>query len=74
MRDLSGPPNNWSLDEINHNMFEPYERAETNFTALDRSSIMMYPVPPSWTQDGFSVELNSELSAMDRKFIHAQYP
>ena len=74
IRDLSGPPNNWSPDVINHNMFEPYEKSETNFTALDPSSIMMYPLPSSWTLDGFSVGLNSDLSTMDRKFIRAQYP
>jgi hypothetical protein len=74
IRDLSGPPNNWSMDVINHNMFEPYARSETNFTSLDRSSIMMYPIPASWTLDGFSVGLNSDLSANDKKFIQAQYP
>lgn len=74
IRDLSGPPNNWSLDVINHNMFEPYEKSQTNFTALDPSSIMMYPLPASWTLDGFSVGLNSDLSATDRKFIQTEYP
>jgi len=74
IRDLSGPPNNWSLDVINHNMFEPYARSDTNFTSLDPSSIMMYPIPASWTLDGLSVGLNSDLSANDRKFIQAQYP
>lgn len=74
IRDLSGPPNNWSLDVINHNMFEPYEKSQTNFTALDPSSIMMYPVPTSWTLDGFSVGLNSDLSATDRKFVQKEYP
>ena len=74
IRDLSGPPNNWSLDVINHNMFEPYAKSETNFTALDPSSIMMYPLPSSWTLDGFSVGLNSDLSATDRKFIRTEYP
>jgi serralysin len=74
IRDLSGPPNNWTLDVINHNMFEPYEKSETNFITLDPSSIMMYPIPPSWTQDGSTVGLNSDLSPIDRKFIHAQYP
>ena len=39
--DLSGPPNNWDHDTIEHNMFEPYSRDETNFTRLDADSIMM---------------------------------
>jgi serralysin len=74
IRDLSGPPNNWSEEVIVHNMFEPYEKSATNYTSLDPSSIMMYPLPVCWTLDGFSAGLNSDLSATDRKFIHEEYP
>jgi serralysin len=74
IRDLSGPPNNWSLDTIQHNMFEPYDKNETNGTDLDPVSIMMYPIPASWTTNSFSVGLNSDLSPGDKTFIHAQYP
>jgi serralysin len=71
---LSGPPNNWDHATIDHNMFEPYAAADTNFTALDPTSIMMYPFPAAWTLDGFSTQLNSELSDPDKTFIHEQYP
>ena len=71
---FSGPPNNWSAQTIDRNMFEPHEAAETNFTKTDRDSIMMYPIKPNWTLDGFSAGLNSKLSATDRQFIHEQYP
>ncbi len=74
IRDLSGPPNNWPLDVIEHNMFEAYAAKETNFTNLDPQSIMMYPIPSNWTKDGFSVGLNNNLSPTDKKFIHEQYP
>ena len=73
IRELSGPPNNWSPDVIEHNMFEPYAAGETNFTKLDPKSIMLYPIPSNWTKDGFSVGLNTELSSTDKAFIHAQY-
>lgn len=72
--DLSKPPNSWTKDVIDHNIFEPYDMAETNFTALDPKSIMMYPIPAKWTLDGFSTDLNEDLSQMDRQFIHEQYP
>lgn len=72
-RDLSGPPNNWSRAVIDHNMFEPYAKKETNYTKLDAKSIMMYPIPARWTTNGFSVGLNGELSSTDKKFIHKQY-
>ena len=74
INDLSSPPNNWSLEVIEHNMFEPYAKHETNYTALDASSIMMYPIPSNWTRDGFSVDLNSELSSADQEFVREQYP
>lgn len=73
IRELSGPPNNWKLDVIEHNMFEAYAAKETNFTKLDPQSIMMYPIPESWTMNGFYVGLNSDLSPTDRTFIREQY-
>jgi serralysin len=73
IKDLSGPPNNWTLDTIEHNMFEPYEKQEVNFTKLDPDSIMMYPIPKSWTTSGFSIGLNTKLSSNDKKFIRQQY-
>ena len=74
IKDLSGPPNNWTLAQIENNMFRQFEKAETNFTALDPKSIMMYPIPAKWTTDGFSVDTNRDLSKTDKKFIRKQYP
>ena len=34
---------------------------------------MMYPIPKSWTLDGFSAELNSDLSQQDVEFIRGAY-
>jgi hypothetical protein len=73
MRDLSAPPNNWPPDVIEANMFQPFSQAETNYTQLDPQSIMMYPIPPTWTEDGFSVGLNSNLSETDKAFIRQTY-
>jgi hypothetical protein len=73
MRDLSGPPNNWPADVIELNMFQPHSARETNFSALDPDSIMMYPIPATWTTDGFSIGLNGGLSQQDRAFIQEQY-
>lgn len=72
-KELSGPPNNWDQQTIEHNMFEPYGKGETNFTAVDPLSIMMYPIPPTWTTDGFSAGLNSTLSGTDISFIRKEY-
>lgn len=74
IRDLSGPPNNWTLAQIENNMFRQFEAAETNFTTLDPQSIMMYPIPAKWTTNGFSVGTNATLSDTDKTFIRKQYP
>ena len=71
--DLSGPPNNWDRDTIEHNMFEVYPRDEIAGTTLDSTSIMMYRIPKSWTNDGTSAEFNSDLSETDKAFIRKQY-
>jgi len=72
--DLSGPPNNWDSATIEHNMFEQYPSNEIAGTKLDWHSIMMYPIPKSWTLDGTSAGLNNDLSGTDRDFIQQQYP
>lgn len=73
-REMSGPPNYWSREDIDHNLFEPYSRRETNYTQTDTASIMMYPIKKSWTLNGFSVGLNGKLSPTDERFIRQQYP
>lgn len=72
--DLSGPPNNWDIPTIEHNMFEAYPPNEIAGTRLDETSIMMYPIPSTWTLDGTSSEFNSDLSQTDKTFIRRQYP
>ena len=72
--DLSGPPNNWDPDTIERNMFDTPKPNQVNATKLDSSSIMLYAIPASWTLDGFSASMNSELSDTDRAFIQEQYP
>ncbi len=74
IQDLSGPPNNWPLNVIIHNVFQAHAANETNFTQVDPNSIMMYSLPATWTLDGFSIPLNSELSQTDKQFIQEQYP
>lgn len=72
--DLSGPPNDWDLATIRHNMFEAYPPNEVNGTKLDATSIMMYPIPASWTLDGTTSGNNPDLSPKDKSFIKQQYP
>jgi hypothetical protein len=72
--DLSGPPNNWDQDKIDHNMFATYAPQEIEGAKLDRKSIMMYPIPASWVTDGKTAGLNADLSDADKAFIKKAYP
>jgi hypothetical protein len=72
--DLSGPPNNWPMDVIQHNMFDVIPPNEVEATKLDPTSIMMYRIPKAWTNDGTSSEFNDKLSGTDKTFIQKQYP
>jgi hypothetical protein len=73
-RDLTGPPANWTKEMVDLNIFQPIAASESNFSVFDPLSIMIYPIPVTWTMDGFSVNLNQTLSATDKAFIHGQYP
>jgi serralysin len=71
--DLSGPPNNWDVETIENNIFKKYDPEELSSTPTDPLSIMMYPIPASWTTDGFSAGLNRDLSSTDKDFIQDAY-
>jgi serralysin len=68
-----GPPNNWSKENVDHNLFETYDKDLTVYTKVDPTSIMMYPIDVRFTTDGFSVGLNADLSAQDIEFIQKVY-
>ncbi|MGE7413266.1 M12 family metallopeptidase [Methylobacterium tarhaniae] len=74
IHDLSGPPNRWNSAQIENNMFNKYAPSEVSGTLVDAKSIMMYPIPKSWTLDGFSAGMNGELSEQDKTFIRFAYP
>ena len=71
--ELSGPPNNWPVEEIEFNVLDPASPDDVTATTMDPNSIMMYPIPASWTTDGSSTGFNSDLSPIDEKFIKKQY-
>jgi hypothetical protein len=74
IRDLSGPPNNWTVEDIEFNVLSAATKVETNHTdKIDRDSIMMYAIPAGWTTDGFHTAENSKLSPRDKEFIRKQY-
>ena len=64
----------WSRSQVDAQVFQRYSTPQTQFTAFDRDSIMEYPVDDSLTIGNFSIPLNTDLSAMDKKFVSEVYP
>jgi hypothetical protein len=73
-RYYSGPPNNWTREQIDHNIFQKYSGTITNFSAFDRTSIMLYAIPNELTTGDYEVGWNRVLSLTDKQFIRTQYP
>lgn len=73
-RDLMGPPNNWTRQQVDNNMFAVYKKKNVIATEVDPQSIMMYPIPAAWTDGRFSAGLNQELSPLDVSLIARAYP
>jgi astacin (peptidase family M12A) len=70
-----GPPNNWTRAQVDNNLFARYSRNITNFTNLDTTSIMLYPIPAQFTLNHQAIGArNNDLSAVDKQFIKEQYP
>lgn len=72
--ELGGPPNNWSKEMIDFNVLNPYPLPNVITTALDKVSIMHYPIPARWTLDGYSSPGGQVISEVDKAFISARYP
>ena len=71
---LSGPPNFWDQQTIDHNMYAKYDLNQINGSSLDPLSVMLYSFPASWTENGFHSEPNESLSEIDRAFAARVYP
>ncbi len=72
-KELGGAPNFWDKQTVDNNVLIPYHASQVIGTQLDPHSIMMYPIPASWTLDGFSTDFNSILSEIDKTFIATVY-
>ena len=71
---FSGPPNNWSKEEIDANVVEKYSMDQLNATKFDPKSIMLYSFPTELTLDHLVLPENTDLSPGDKKFIAKIYP
>jgi hypothetical protein len=71
---FSGPPNNWSRAEIDHNILQKYSPEGISATSFDRKSIMLYQFDAALFTNHKGTPLNFELSKLDEKMIGTMYP
>jgi hypothetical protein len=76
---LGKPPNSWTPEMVDTNVFRVYDATVTNHTAIehtgfDPDSIMLYTFPPEWTHDRRTFPDNTKLSATDAAFVRRIYP
>jgi hypothetical protein len=74
IRDLSGPPNNWSEDMIEHNVLKHVTKDSSNGTKFDLNSVMLYHFPSEWVMSGKGTKNNTQISETDKKYISELYP
>jgi len=73
-RYYGGPPNNWSREDVDRNIFQKYSRSITQFSQFDPTSIMEYPVPEELTLGNFHIDWNRVLSGTDQQYAGVLYP
>jgi hypothetical protein len=73
-RELSRSPNNWSKRQVDSTLFYQAKQVASWYRDFDPYSVMMYPIPATWTLDGWSMGINSKLSESDKAFIRLLYP
>jgi hypothetical protein len=71
---FSGPPNNWTRDQIDFNILQKYSPAGMSATIFDPESIMLYQFPADLFLNGVATPENTQLSDKDKAFIQQIYP
>ncbi|MET4559854.1 M12 family metallopeptidase [Lysinibacillus parviboronicapiens] len=69
-----GPPNNWSKEDVDNNIFNRYDKNLTSFTEFDPTSIMLYTIPNEHTIGDYEAIGGVTFSEKDKQFIQQMYP
>ena len=68
------PPNSWSKEDVDNNLFRVYDSSRTQFSQFDKESIMLYAIDNALTLGDYEIPGNKVLSTMDKQFIGIIYP
>lgn len=71
---LGGPPNNWSRQEVDQQVFETYSVDSFNGSVYDPSSVMHYIFPAGWFLRNPHLPIVTHLSPLDKEWISKTYP
>lgn len=72
---LMGPPNNWTKEQVDFNVFRKLTAAEAEATVFDPTGIGQYSIPASWAFNyPNGIPGGKVLSALDISFWSAKYP
>lgn len=74
LQELSGPPNNWTEQQIRHNVLDPLNPTSVNFTSFDPNSVMLYSFPDHWTTNNKGTKSNNIWSRVDKDHLMKLYP
>ncbi|KAG5649820.1 hypothetical protein H0H81_001882 [Sphagnurus paluster] len=67
-------PRNWSRDLIKSQIIDVYSTHNlSNFSKLDKKSVMMYFMPSSMNVERIPVDTNNNLSEMDKAYVVINY-
>jgi hypothetical protein len=65
---------NWDRATVDQNIFRKWSMDQSQYSAFDPASIMLYPIPKELTDGVFEVGWNRTLSDTDKEFISTKYP
>ncbi|KAF7172141.1 hypothetical protein CNMCM5623_004395 [Aspergillus felis] len=67
-------PNNWTKEEVDHNVLGKYSPSVTQFTEFDPDSNLCYNICKEHTLNGLATSPNAVLSDLNKEFIGQVYP
>ena len=71
---LAAPPNNWTREMVDSNVFYKYDTSKVFTTPFDALSIMQYSIPDSWVCSGKGYPGGTVISASDKALMSSIYP
>lgn len=74
-RYYQGPPNYWTREQVDINVFTRYSADVSKYSEYDPESIMLYPIPAEFLTDpSFAVGWNKVPSETDKRYASVLYP